>query len=99
MQKAIKRHYTQSDIITSPKHEQDKITKRSRKHLDEKIYQNLTINNAKDVKLVDNICKGLQFCILNTDPSLASEDDLKNMVRKHGGELVVNPGIKIIENP
>lgn len=38
--------------------------------------------------VIDNVCAGLDFCILNED----KEDELKNMIRKHGGNVVENPG-------
>lgn len=42
--------------------------------------------------LVDNVCAGLEFCILNAGKY--KEVELENIIRKHGGLVVKNPGPK-----
>lgn len=38
--------------------------------------------------VIDNVCAGLDFCILNED----KDNELKNIIRKHGGNVVKSPG-------
>lgn len=41
---------------------------------------------------LDNVCEGLDFCILGTTKNnQPSEDELKVMIRQHGGNVVINP--------
>lgn len=46
------------------------------------------------IKIIDKVCAGLDFCILNTGKNKPTIDDLKNMILKHGGRVVANPSSK-----
>lgn len=44
------------------------------------------------VPVVDSVCKGLEFCILNTKRGAMSVQKLGQIVRRHEGVVVKNPG-------
>ncbi|XP_031627272.1 DNA ligase 4 [Contarinia nasturtii] len=48
---------------------------------------------STETKVVDLICNGLEFVILNTDKTenAISVDDMKKMVERHGGKVVDHP--------
>lgn len=43
------------------------------------------------MQVVDDVCKGLDFCIVNAEKNSHSVEELKNMVRRHGGRTVDYP--------
>lgn len=43
------------------------------------------------IEAVDNICQGLEFNIVNGEKNSHSVEELKNMVRRHGGKVVFYP--------
>lgn len=75
-----KRHYTKTDITESS------IVKRVRPT------RTTTVPNITARKEVDSIAQGKVFCILSSSPTQPSVADLEDMVLKHGGEIVKNPG-------
>lgn len=84
MEKLSKRQATSNDLIGN-------VPKR------QKLFQKdmpSTSNQAKQVEVVDNVCQGLDFCIVNCDKKAQpqrSVDELKDMVRRHGGKVVEFP--------
>ncbi|XP_065089614.1 DNA ligase 4-like [Ochlerotatus camptorhynchus] len=44
--------------------------------------------------LIDDVCSGLDFCVLSSAKGLPPTGDLETMIRRHGGRVVKNPGPK-----
>lgn len=40
------------------------------------------------VEAIDNVCNGLDFCIVNREKKTESIKELEDMVRRHGGKVV-----------
>lgn len=58
-------------------------------HVSKIIHFSKFFSNSQ-IEPVDNVCKGRDFCVAVKSGPAA--DELKNMVRRHGGNIVVNPG-------
>lgn len=47
----------------------------------------------QQVEVVDEVCKGLEFCILSCEKKWNTIEELKAIVRSHSGSLTENPGM------
>lgn len=48
------------------------------------------------IKPVDNVCDGREFCICNGENKSDSVEEMENMVKRHGGRIVKYPGLTLI---
>lgn len=80
--KVVMRNVKKSDII-SPSRKRKAATSVKFEHCSE---------DAEEVALIDNVLEGKEFCVLNgnlnENPSI---DDMKRMVRQHGGVITALP--------
>lgn len=89
MEKLAKRHFTADDITGASS---SKIAKRSQKTAPKKAITLPGVVFQNKVELVDEICRGKDFCLKTTGTNVPSEAELQHMVLKHGGKVVANPG-------
>lgn len=81
VQKLVKRHATVADVsVRRGGVKTRKITSRTEFVLEDEIVA------------LDSVCKGLEFCILSTKRGQASIRELGNIIKRHEGVVVKNPG-------
>ncbi|XP_055635949.1 DNA ligase 4 [Toxorhynchites rutilus septentrionalis] len=95
--KLAKRHVTASDLVADSDGDPTKARKRKKispiqPNRLSKANLNHPLKNHDDIQPIDDICSGLDFCILSTSKGLPSIGELETMVRRHGGRVVKNPG-------
>lgn len=83
VQKLVKRHATVSDVSVKKGWGAKRV----------KVAAKTEVAPADDeIVPVDSVCKGLEFCILNTKRGQASIQELSNIIKRHEGVIVKNPG-------
>lgn len=98
--KLAKRHVTVDDLVPDPQNSSNlpgrKRKKTSPLQRTRSTRLHLSVNHIDEstVDLIDNVCSGLDFCILSTSKGQPSTADLEKIIRRHGGRIVKNPGPK-----
>lgn len=85
VQKITKRHAQISDVMTG------RGARKSRKVQLEQPPRPLLFD--EELVKVDQVCAGLEFCILSTKKGLPNVRELGNLVKRHDGVVVANPGL------
>lgn len=81
VKKTVMRQVNKSDL-TSPSRKKKANTIEKNSHQDEEF---------EDLKIVDNVLEGKEFCVMSTNPKLPTIKDMKMMVRRHGGDITEYP--------
>lgn len=83
VQKMAKRHLTDQDVS---------MAKRAKPLPRRSILRNPEPLFEGEIELIDEVCRGREFCVLSTKKGQPSIRALSHMIQRHGGVIVQNPG-------
>lgn len=81
-------HYNVNEVSSVPKRPKRQPIAKPKPEI------NTYILSRTDIKQYDNICEGLEFCVLSTfrKNSKLTTEYLEKLILQHGGKLTANPG-------
>lgn len=86
VQKIAKRHAQMSDVMAGRGGTSSKSRKVQLEHAPRPVLFD------EELVKIDRVCEGLEFCILSTKKGLPNVRELGNLIKRHEGIVVANPG-------